>query len=100
MLLTALTTTTDLLAQDKPPVIDFDLTAPPGGMEDKTKVLLGVLLWVVTIGLIGIAVWAGFAFAQAFADGTASRGQKLLFGVVAVGAIMATGAASWVSFFM
>ncbi|MFD6057836.1 hypothetical protein [Rhodococcus wratislaviensis] len=99
MLLTALTTATDLLAQDKP-VIEFELTAPPGGMDGKTKVLLGVLLWVVTIGLIGIAVWAGFAFAQSFADGTASRGQKLLFGVVAVGAIMSTGAASWVSFFM
>ncbi|MFD7008136.1 hypothetical protein [Rhodococcus jostii] len=100
MLLTAPTTTTDLLAQEKPPVIDFTITAPPGGMDDKTQVLLGVLLWVVTIGLIGLAVWAGFAFAQAFADGAASRGQKLLFGVVAVGGIMSAGAASWVTFFM
>lgn len=77
---------------------DIHMTAPPNG--DKIKLLLGVGLWVAFAGLVGLGIMSGFKFAEAFADGHASRGQKFMVAGVAIGAVITASAASWVTFFM
>lgn len=101
------TINTYLLAQQPAPfpspgqggdVIDVQMTTPPSG--DKFQILLGVGLWAATAFLIGLGMMAGVKFAQSFADGTAGRGEKMMVVGVAVGAIITSSAASYVTWFM
>lgn len=79
-------------------VIDVKMTAPPSA--DKFQILLGVGLWAATAFLIGYGMMAGVKFAESFQDGTAGRGQKMMVVGVAVGAIITSSAASYVTWFM
>jgi len=95
----------DVLAQAPNPapgqsgnIIDVTVTAPPN--PEKFKLLLGIGLWFATAALIGLGVWSGVKFAQAYAEAGGGRGEKFMFVAVAIGAVIAASSASYVSFFM
>ncbi|WP_072713707.1 hypothetical protein [Rhodococcus rhodnii] len=79
---------------------DITVVTPPGDMEGKTKLILGLGLWLATAALIGLAMYCGFTFAKSFADGQASRGEKFAFIGCGIGAVLVAGASSFVTFFM
>lgn len=87
----------DVLAQQTGEQISVTPVQPPG--SEKIQLLLGVALWLATAALTGLGIVSGFKFAAAFSEGHASPGQKMAPLACAVGAIISTTAALWVSFF-
>ncbi|MGW4124463.1 hypothetical protein [Nocardia sp. NPDC004711] len=88
----------EFLAQDQNGnVIQVTTTTPPG--SDKIQKLLGVVSWIAFAVLIALTMQSGVKFASAFADGSASPGQKIAPLACGVGAIIVGTAASYVTFF-
>ncbi|MFD4356808.1 hypothetical protein ACFWPX_29950 [Nocardia sp. NPDC058518] len=83
------------LAQDAG--ITIVTVAPPN--SDKFTKLLGVGLWFAVLACIGFGIYSGVQLAKSFAEGTQTSSGKMAPIGAAIGGIISTTAASWVTFF-